>query len=660
MLLQTLVLGLTFVSNTVNAHAATARLPMIAGPQTARADLRDLGRLNPSTVIPMAVVLRYQHETELEQLVAAQGTRGSRYYHHFLTPAQFNSYFAPSAASYTRLLTSLQTHGFHIARMFGNRTVVDVVAPSHSVEAYFSTEIHAIAQNNQRNTRFANVRPAYAPADVTDLISTATLSNVINLHTKYQIETPSQQDQAVTDHGSVPTPTPKPTAKPSKPTPKPTAKPTAKPTPKPAPKATPRETPNPTPEPTAKPTAKPSSKPTNAPTPVPTPTYNPNATPGPLLVSPSNNQVAPGWSPNATSIAYDLPVEHGYSGTGQNVGVVISGDFQESDLSSFLSYFHITRTGNPTVRREIDGGAGFTANPWLVGNPSIEGTLDAETVVGNAPGVNLYMYLIPDLSYQSVIDAYQAAVTDGNINVVSSSFGGQENQDFGNTTFAIAAEQFAIQGAAEGMTFVAASGDDGASIEGTTADLSVEYPASSPHFVAIGGTQLALWPTGPYYSESAWYASTGGVSVIWPEPAYQTGLANVLPAGRNVPDLAFAAAGTGYVSTTTGGIYCNGAAFYFGSTWPYPAGGTSWGSPLYAALQAEINQKQGAPSGFVNPALYSTYESLGEPGTGGVFHDITVGTNANFAGHAGYNALPGYDQVTGLGSVDGWKLSSYI
>jgi kumamolisin len=641
MLLQTILLGLNLVSNLGVSHAATARLPMIAGPTTARPDLRDLGRLNPSTVIQMAVMLRYQHETELEQLVVAQGTRGSRYYHHFLTPAQFNSYFAPSPASYTRLLTSLQSHGFHVARTFGNRTVVDVMVHAKNAEEYFSTEIHAIAQKNQRTSRFANVRPAYAPADVADLISTATLSNVINLRTKSHIDAPSQQALPVADLGSVPTPSPKPTVKP---TPKPTAKPTAKPTVKP------------TAKPTAKPTMKPTAKPTVAPTPVPTPTNNPNATPGPLLVDPLHE----GWSPNATSIAYDFPVEHGYSGSGQNVGIVISGDFQESDLGAFLSYFHITRTGNPTVRRAIDGGAGFTPNPWLVGNPSIEATLDAETVVGNAPGANLYMYLIPDLSYQSVIDAYQAAITDGNISVVSSSFGGEENQDYGNTTFALASEQFAIQGAAEGMTFVAASGDESAAIEGTTADLSVEYPASSPHFVAVGGTQLALRSTGTYYSESGWQSSTGGVSQIWPEPSYQQGLANVLVAGRNVPDVAFSAGGTGYVPTSTGGIYCNAAAFYFGSAWPYPVGGTSWGSPLYAALQVEINQKQGAPSGFVNPALYSTYESLGAPGTGGVFHDITVGTNANYAGHAGYNALPGYDQVTGLGSVDGWKLSSYI
>jgi kumamolisin len=637
MLLQTLLIALTF-AGTISTHSSLPRTQVVAHPVLGRANLRDLGRLNPASVIPVVVSLRYQNETQLEQLVTLQGTRGSRYYHHFLTPQQFDNYFAPSPLAYEKVVRSMQAHGFKINRIFANRTLVDAVAPTRNVEAYFSTEIHAFAQKNL-TTRFANAKDAYAPTDVADLVSGVALSNVINIHTHLRIMPAA--DGPIADHGSVPTPTPKPTAKPlgkatPKPTPKPSEKPTAKPTPKPV--ATP----------TPKPTAKPTPKPTATPVPVPTSASVP-------LVGPAG-----GWGASATSIGYDLPVEHGFNGTAQNVAIVIDGDILESDIKTYLAAFHITRSGQPTVRHEIDGGTSFNPNAYLENNGSVEATLDAETIVGNAPGVNLHLYILPDLSDQSVIDGYEAVVNDDAVSIVNSSFGGPEVD--GDTTMPAISEELAIQGAAEGMTFAASSGDNGATVPEslTTSAMSVNYPASSPHFVAVGGTNLYLNPNGGYYGETAWFGSTGGTSTIWATPAYQSGLAHVLSSGRNVPDLAFTSGGTGYLSGSNN-VESYSAAFYFGSKWPFTVGGTSWAAPIYCALQAEINQRAGYPSGFVNPVLYANYENVGAPGSYGIFHDVTSGSNSQAPGRLpGYAAGPGYDQVTGLGSVDGWKLSNYI
>jgi kumamolisin len=266
------------------------------------------------------------------------------------------------------------------------------------------------------------------------------------------------------------------------------------------------------------------------------------------------------------------------------------------------------------------------------------------------------MYIIPDLSEQSVVDAYEAVVSDGLVSVANSSFGGAESG--GDTTFAQMAEQLAIQGSAEGITFVAATGDYGASPTGVGA-ASVEYPASSPHFLAVGGTELALYPNGTWNSEVGWNGSTGGVSSIWPLPAYQAGLAHVITSGRNVPDISLAS--QGYLNQPNWSAAAQSDAFYFASSWPYELGGTSWSAPIYTALQVETNQRQDHPSGFVNPTLYATYEGLGASGNAGIFHDITIGNNSAWIGHdPGYAAGPGYDQVSGLGSVDGWKLSAYL
>jgi hypothetical protein len=391
----------------------------------------------------------------------------------------------------------------------------------------------------------------------------------------------------------------------------------------------------PTPAPTATP-------PGVTPTPVPTktPTPAPTATPaggGGAPIGGSLTGPDAGLGPIAVANGFDLPVQHGYNGTSRSTGIAISGDYSDTDLTTYLNYFGITRTGPATTRVSVDGGAPYSPT-YANTNASLEATLDVETIVGLAPGTHLYMYLFPDLSSVHIEDGYNRAVTDNLVDVLNSSFGGCET---GDPAFDTATNQIATQGAAKGITFAASSGDSGsAECSGAT---GVSAPASGPEFVALGGTNIKVTSSGAYSSETGWTGSGGGVSTQWAQPSYQSGVTGANTAGRNVPDIAFPA------------DPATGTAFYFGSggpsaNWNGPLGGTSWACPIYAALQTEINQRQGARAGFVNPRIYKAFSTNGY----NTFHDVTSGSNGAFS------ARVGFDDVTGIGSPKGYSLSGVL
>ncbi len=379
-------------------------------------------------------------------------------------------------------------------------------------------------------------------------------------------------------------------------------------------------TPTPTPGPTSTPA--PTPKPTSTPAPTPTPGGGGGAPIGGPLTGPDG-----GYGPVAVANGYDLPVQHGYNGTNHSTGVAISGDYLNSDLSTFLGQYSITRTGPPTTRVAVDGGATYSPTS----GDSEEATLDVETIVSLAPGTNLYMYLFPDLSSQHIEDGYNRAVSDGIVDVLNSSFGGCETSD---TSFATTTNSIAQQGAAKGMTFSASSGDSGsAQCNGST---GVSAPASGPYFMAIGGTNLQVTSSGAWSSETAWSGGGGGISTVFAEPTYQQGVAGASTSGRNVPDIAFV------------GDPNSGDSLYFGGAWKGPIGGTSWSSPIFSALQTEINQRQNSRNGFVNPRIMNVFKTNAPS----AFHDIVSGSNGAYSAHTGF------DNTTGVGSAKGNFLST--
>ena len=346
---------------------------------------------------------------------------------------------------------------------------------------------------------------------------------------------------------------------------------------------------------------------------------------------------ARGYAPLAFSAGYDLPVMHAngtthYNGSGRTSGIVIDADFAESDLTTYLSYFKINRTGPKTKRNLINGGPpkGDAAGD------SVEAALDAEAIVGNAPGTALWMYEIPTLSGKNITDAYNAIVSDNKVDTANSSFGGCEALD-GKTVKAWSA--IAEQGAAKGITFHAATGDSGAS-------LCASAPASSPYMVAVGGTALTVGTAGAWAQEVAWTGSGGGISTLFAQPSWQTGVAGAVNRGRNLPDVAMDA------------DPYSGIAFYFTASWNTqynPIGGTSLSSPLFGAAVTEIDQVKNGRTGLTAGTLYATLAAHGYgSGASAYFHDIVQGSNGVF--YAG----SGYDLVTGIGSIDAWNIAEVL
>ncbi len=125
---------------------------------------------------------------------------------------------------------------------------------------------------------------------------------------------------------------------------------------------------------------------------------------------------------------------------------------------------------------------------------------------------------------------------------------------------------------------------------------------------------------------------------MFAEPSYQVGITGASTSGRNVPDIAFV------------GDPASGDSLYFGGAWAGPIGGTSWSSPIFSALITEIDQRQGAKAGYVNPRLYTAFKNNAATD----FHDVTSGSNGAYSAHAGF------DNTTGVGSAKGYALSGNL
>jgi kumamolisin len=335
--------------------------------------------------------------------------------------------------------------------------------------------------------------------------------------------------------------------------------------------------------------------------------------------------------PLGFSRAYDQPNQHGYSGRGRAVASSYAGDINDDDLRAFLRYFQI-HPAHSLKRITVDGGR--------LGRGDVETTLDIEAIIGIAPGAQVYLYSFKDFTESGATDLYNTVVDDNFVDALNSSWGGCEGfkKNRLGSVYARAANVIFKQGEAKGITFPIATGDFGwqtcrhdRTIDETTAD-------DTPHALAVGGTTLHVDDNGYWVSEKAWHGSAGGVSLVFALPKYQTEVGNIIGAGRNLPDVAFDA--NPHV----------GFAERWHKIW-VGAGGTSLGSPLWTALEAQMDQYIGSRIGFVNPELYALEQG---PSYSTVFHDIVNGNNG------GYRALPGYDLVTGIGSPIGWPLAQAL
>jgi kumamolisin len=334
-------------------------------------------------------------------------------------------------------------------------------------------------------------------------------------------------------------------------------------------------------------------------------------------------------------------------GTGQTIAIVeLGGGFRSSDLKV---YFKEIGTPSPAVTAISVDHAGN--KPTTPDSDDGEVMLDIEVAGAVAPKAKFAVYFAPNNGDQGFIDGISAAVHDSerNPSVISISWGGPESTT--DSQGIAAFHELFVAAAAIGVTVCVASGDHGTA-DSDAADwdgkIHVDHPAVDDMVLACGGTQIdgngndVVWNDGTPFDKSVpgggGWASGGGISEVIAVPAYQAN-AN-LPVsidsgkpGRGVPDIAMSA--TNYYTRVDSS---EGAS-----------GGTSAVAPLMSALIALLNQARKKNVGFLNPTLYANASA-------GVVHDVTVGTNAITNTVKGYNAGPGWDACSGLGTPDGTAL----
>ena len=589
----------------------------------------DLGTAPPTLPMQrMLLVLKrsQQKESALRKLLDDQQDKASPSYHKWLTPEQFGKQFGPTDADMQTITAWLQSHGFQVGTTKG-RTVLEFSGSASQVQEAFHTTIHKYVVNGEQH--WANSGDPSIPTALTPAIA-----GVFSLHNfvrkplyrlaKKRIEAkwlPGQRPQFTDGNGL--------------------------------------------------------------------------------------HALAPG----DFNVIYNLS-NLLVSGAGTSIGVVGRSDIIPEDIANFQDVFE---TNGQYLQIIVNG-----PDPGDVPGDDIEGTLDVSWSGAIAPGAVVFFVNSAVTNTTDGVVLSELYIIENNLtNVMTYSFGGCE-AEFGGEASADSA--MAEQAAAQGISFMAASGDAGG--EGcddpntetvATGPISVTLPASTPFTTAVGGTmfdegadaslywdstnQPNLGSASGYIPEDVWNESCpasscgasanigaggGGASTIFPQPTYQSpATVSGVPSNgaRNVPDVAFTAAAghDPYLLCFQGSCVPNAQ----GEISFYAIGGTSASTPSFAGIMALVDQQMdnsegptGARQGLANYVLYplaaaqqvagTACNASGTPAlnptTGCVFNDVTVGNNA-VPGEAGYgtSSAPyqaglGYDQATGLGSLDGMNL----
>ncbi len=341
------------------------------------------------------------------------------------------------------------------------------------------------------------------------------------------------------------------------------------------------------------------------------------------------------YTPVQVAQLYQFP--QGATATGQTIGIIeLGGGYRSADLTA---YFKTLGLKAPKVTAvSVDKGKN---TPGTANSADGEVMLDIEVSAAVAQGANIVVYFAPNTD-QGFIDAVNTAVHDAanHPSVLSISWGGPESTWTMQATTAF--DAVCQSAAALGITITVAAGDNG-STDGATGN-NVDFPASSPHVLGCGGTEL-IGNGGSITSEVVWNelassegATGGGVSNIFALPSWQA-KANVPPpsgsaGGRGVPDV------SGDADPQTGyQVRVDGQTMVIG--------GTSAVAPLWAGLIALSNQQNGTSAGFIQPQIYAAKAAS-------AFNDIVSGNNGAFS------AGPGWDACTGLGSPIGSALISLL
>jgi len=609
----------------IRTQIDSSQLSPIPGSQYALAGVAaDLGRMPSSTPIH-GIALQFNRsaaqQAALDALIEAQQNPASPLYHQWLTPDQFAARFGVAQSDIDKVQNWLQQQGFTIDTVNRSHTAIRFSGSAAQVESAFATQMHFYQADGQRH---------FAPSTALSVPS-AIASVVVDVHN-------------LSD-------------------------------------------------------------------------FRPHAAhivPRGNFTSGQTGNVF--FAPPDIVTTYDIGPLYsaGVHGNGQTIAIMGQSAVNVTDIESFQSAAGLQKKDPNLV---LVPGTGDSA---VFSGDQSESDLDLEWSGAIAPGANIVFVYTGSSSNFGVYDAASYAIDEGIGNIISMSYTTCELDPFLTSAYVTGQEAIFQQAAAQGQTVVSASGDAGSAacfgdtnVGSTTAAQSqeaVNYPASSAWITGVGGTEISTldvaggtnfsqyWSTNgnndvigsakQYIPEVAWNDNTancgqldclastgGGVSTRIARPSWQTGVPGI-PSGsmRLVPDIAFySSAGLpGYLYCTsdtsawgTSQTGSCGAGFRANSndSTLTVAGGTSFATPIFAGMIALLNQngKYVSGAGLVNKTLYAL--AANSTIYAADFNDVTQGNNnctvsTDCATNVGFSAGAGYDEVTGLGSVNLAKLAA--
>ena len=358
----------------------------------------------------------------------------------------------------------------------------------------------------------------------------------------------------------------------------------------------------------------------------------------------------PWFIPTELAGIYNFPDADARS---QCIGLLeFGGGVEQSDVTAYFQ-----QIGLPTPNVQIVAVDGVSTDPTADPDSTGEVMLDVDIAGALAGGAKVAVYF-STFDEKGLVDILSTVINDqtNDPSVLSVSWGWDENQPFNNgilwSAAAIEHVNHSLLAVAHlGITVCVSTGDDGSESQIQDGHAHVNFPATSPYVLAVGGTTLharkgtneQMAVTEVVWNDGPGSGGGGGVSDITPIPSWQEGK---VPrsinlgsfAGRAIPDVAANA------DPNTGYLVMNGGQFGI-------VGGTSASAPLWASLVSRINALNGARAGNFNALLYTNI------GPAGALRDITSGNNDTDGLLDGqFQAGPGWDACTGWGAPDGIKL----
>lgn len=591
----------------------------------------DQGLMDASTTLhglTLNFALSATQKADLDALLVRQQQPGSPDYHRWLTPQQFGQRFGMSQQDISRVSTWLQSQGFSVDGIADSRNAIRFSGSVATVEAALHTQIHNYLVNGEKH--FANSSEISLPAAIAPSVSSIRGLNDFKPRPQNKIVASARAGLS-----------------------------------------------------------------------------HPEFTSG----SSGNHFLTPGDFATIYNVA---PVyAAGFTGKGQTIAVLGQTAIVMADITAFRAASGLS-VNNPTI--VVVPGTTPPNNPGS--GDMTEADLDLEWSGGVAKDANIIFINSANI-FDSMLYVIKNQIPVGSssitIPIISNSYGSCET-NFGSDDIATL-ETALKQANAQGQTLISASGDSGAAdcdyssatnvITSAQGGLRVDYPASSAYVTGAGGNEFSegtatydtqYWSANgtsdvissakSYIPEMTWNdtaasitagggfsASGGGASYLFAKPTWQanvTGIPN--DNARDVPDISLnaSAAHDPYLFCTQIQL-TNGATYTSSCTNGFrdsngnleAVGGTSAAAPTFAGILALIEQKAGGAQGNINPTLYAIAANPTSYST--AFHDITSGTNivpcATGApdcvnNQLGYTAGAGYDQVTGLGSVNANALAS--